>query len=130
MGSRHTYPNSSRGFELAILPPDHPRHGLSQVACLNEQAGPIQPIRKFNGKTDKGIGLGASQDDVVKAYGPPDEGGVSRRNEVIGEETHTTKSATDHITMDYQNFGLSFDLFKDKVHRISIEAPGKAPAAK
>ncbi|SIO56293.1 Outer membrane lipoprotein-sorting protein [Singulisphaera sp. GP187] len=128
---RSTYLSySSRGFELAFLPPDHPRHGLSHVACLNEQAGPIQPIRKFNGKTDKGIGLGASQADVIKAYGPPDEAGAPRKNEVLGEEPHPTETPMDHVTIDYKGLGLSFDFFKDKVHRISIDAPGQAPAAK
>jgi hypothetical protein len=56
----------SRGFRLAIGTPG----GLHTIQCFNQTSmGPS--VHDFQGKTREGILLGASHDDVKKAYGEP-----------------------------------------------------------
>ena len=57
----------SRGFRLTI----NNRSGLHSIHCFN-QASMGHSVRGFQGKTREGIELGASPDDVRKAYGEPE----------------------------------------------------------
>jgi outer membrane lipoprotein-sorting protein len=57
----------SRGFRLTI----NNRSGLHSIHCFN-QASMGPSVRGFLGKTKEGIELGASPDDVKKAYGEPE----------------------------------------------------------
>ena len=55
---------NSLGFEAMVSSVD----GMTEFRCL-----PVFAIaRKFLGKTDTGIQLGASMDDVIRAYGAPE----------------------------------------------------------
>jgi len=57
----------ARGFRLAVGNPG----GLHSIHCFNQTSmGP--GVRDFQGKTREGIKLGATPNDVVKAYGEPD----------------------------------------------------------
>ena len=57
----------ARGFRLAIGTPG----GLHSIHCFNQTSmGPS--VHDFQGKTREGIRLGASPDDVKKAYGEPE----------------------------------------------------------
>jgi hypothetical protein len=57
----------SRGFRLTV----NNRTGLHSIHCFNQTSmGPS--VRGFQGKTTEGITLGASPDDVKKAYGEPE----------------------------------------------------------
>jgi outer membrane lipoprotein-sorting protein len=57
----------SRGFRLTI----NNRGGLHSIHCFNQTSmGPS--VRGFQGKTREGIELGASPEDVKKAYGEPE----------------------------------------------------------
>ncbi len=53
----------SRGFELIVLNDQ----GLVRLFCYGENAGK----RPFTGKTSKGIGMGATMQEIESAYGPP-----------------------------------------------------------
>ncbi|MEJ7637190.1 MAG: sigma-70 family RNA polymerase sigma factor [Singulisphaera sp.] len=119
----------SRGFELWIHPADHPRRGLIHVACLGRHGFGVN-IREFQGKTDKGIGLGAERSDIVKLYGPPDHEIASRLKDVFGKETANAEAPTGQTQIFYHKLKLSFTLFNDKVYQIWIDAPRPEPAAK
>ena len=57
----------SRGFRLTV----NNRSGLDSIHCFNQTSmGPS--VRGFRGRTREGIELGASPDDVMKAYGDPE----------------------------------------------------------
>jgi outer membrane lipoprotein-sorting protein len=119
----------SRGFELTILPPEHPRHGLSRASCFGQHGLSIQ-VREFRGKTDRGLGLGATRAEIVEAYGPPDIEHVSRMKDVFGKNAANPESPTGQTEVQFSKLGLSFTLYNDKVYQIGIEAPRPAPAAK
>ncbi len=58
--------DASRGFSVTVTK----TRGLVMIACAS-QPYLAQRIRDFSGKTDKGIAIGASVADVVRAYGEP-----------------------------------------------------------
>lgn len=60
----------SRGVSLLL----HPRRGVSEISCWSKKyPGPGTPeMTTFTGKTKEGIGMGASREQVVAAYGEPD----------------------------------------------------------
>jgi hypothetical protein len=121
----------SRGFELWILPQEHPRSGLSNIACLGQHGMAIK-IREFQGKTDKGIGLGATRAEIEKAYGKPAYENVSRMKDVFGEKAKDPEKLTGQSELGYAALGLRFTLFEDedKVYRIDLSAPRPEPAKK
>jgi hypothetical protein len=84
----------SRGFFLHV----HPARGLKTVQCYSQKVMAIR-IRDFGGKTDKGIQLGSSSADIIKAYGIP-EGNESR-----GPMTD----------LSYHKLGIEFSLANDKL---------------
>jgi hypothetical protein len=89
---------NSLGFELSVSSAT----GVTQFRCLD-----LFPIaRPFLGKTDAGIALGASLDDVVRAYGAPE------RRSGLREEV-----------LDYLREGWSF-IFRDgKLARFYTSQP-------
>ncbi|MGH7169149.1 MAG: LolA family protein [Gemmataceae bacterium] len=64
----------SRGFFLGVSK----TRGVVLISC-QAQSVQLLRIRDFRGKTDKGIALGASLDDIVKAYGKPDRKETKQR---------------------------------------------------
>lgn len=119
----------SRGFELWILPPGSPKAGLYNIACLGQHGMAIR-IREFQGKTDKGIGLGASRAEIEKVYGKPSYEHVSRMKDVFGEKAKDPEKLTGQAQITYSGLGLSFTLFEDKVYRIDLSAPRPVAAKK
>jgi hypothetical protein len=112
----------SRGFELWILPEDRPRHGLYAAACLGQHGFAVKS-REFQGKTDKGIGLGANRSDIIKAYGAPDVERASRLKDASRKETANAEALTGQTEMVYSKLRLSFALWSGKVYQMRIEAP-------
>ncbi len=119
----------SRGFELWFLPADHPRHGLHHASCFGQHGFAIK-VREFQGKTDKGLGLGATRAEIVKAYGPPDHETISRMKDVFGEKAANPEAPTGQTDIRYVKLGLLFTLYNDKAYQIWIDAPRPEPAAK
>jgi outer membrane lipoprotein-sorting protein len=59
---------NSRGYGFAVSP----KLGVIMIYCYT-QATFATKVRDFQGKTTEGIGMGSSQEQVVKAYGKPDK---------------------------------------------------------
>ncbi|QEH31858.1 hypothetical protein OJF2_03250 [Aquisphaera giovannonii] len=114
----------SRGFELMVLPEGRPKHGLFWAVALGKH-GFMLKLREFRGKTDRGIGLGATRDDVVKAYGPPDREHLSRNRDAFKDAADPDKP-TGQAEMSYDRLQLSFTLWEGKVYQIRIMAPPPA----
>jgi hypothetical protein len=77
--------------------------GVMVITCLSQQVT-MQRIRDFSGKTDKGIALGASVADVIKAHGEP---------------TSKTKDAGT-TTLTYGKGSTELTFFDDKLVRIVL----------
>jgi outer membrane lipoprotein-sorting protein len=60
---------ASRG--LFIFVSQNKKSGMFSFACV-AQKGQLYRVRDFSGRTDKGIALGASAADIIRAYGAPD----------------------------------------------------------
>ena len=84
----------SRGLDLSISP----FTGLIGVICRAQPASSLQ-IRDFSGQTDRGIGMGATLDEIVAAYGPADQ--------VAGEVSNAT--------LTYHKLHLNFSLHEGRV---------------
>lgn len=112
----------SRGFELWILPQGRPRQGLYSAVCLGQHGFAVK-LREFQGKTDKGVGLGADRSDIIKAYGAPETERTSRLKVGVRKEQAKPETPTGQAEMVYDKLGLSFALFNGRVYRISIVAP-------
>ncbi|WP_165226083.1 LolA family protein [Aquisphaera insulae] len=116
----------SRGFELMVLPEGQPKHGLYWAVALG-QHGFVIKVREFRGKTDKGIGLGANRDDIIRAYGPPDREDVSRNKDVFKDAADPEKP-TGQTGLSYDKLQLNFALWEGKVYQIRITPPPPAAA--
>jgi hypothetical protein len=119
----------SRGFELQIMPEDHRLHGFYHASCLGQYGFGVK-LREFRGKTDKGIGLGASRADIEKAYGVSSRQYPARLKSGVGKDGHKPKVHSDQTQVFYDALGLSFSLINDKVYQIWIDAPRTAAGAK
>jgi hypothetical protein len=63
--------------------------------------------RAFQGKTREGIRLGATPDEVLKAYGKPD----------------TQNDSSSYAALTYQKRGLIFEFRHGKLASISVHSP-------
>ena len=93
---------SDRGFRLEVAKDK----GLRGVLSYAHHPG-MQP---FSGKTDKGIAMGASIEEIEKAYGPAD---VKREAEAGA------------FFLLYRRLGLDFQTVGGKVSFITARATGK-----
>ncbi|MHC4153494.1 MAG: hypothetical protein ACYST6_00995 [Planctomycetota bacterium] len=60
---------TSKGVHFLI----DPRRGVRSIECWSAQyPRPFPGMVTFSGKTDKGIGMGASRQEIVAAYGDPE----------------------------------------------------------
>jgi hypothetical protein len=86
-----------RGFELTILDD----RGLCGIECVTGRSGK----RDFSGKTSRGIAMGASREEIEKAYGPAD-----------------TKSqyAGGTVRLQYESLGMTFSLTDDRLWQMSF----------
>jgi len=97
---------SSRGVSLLLKY----RGGVREIQCWSDQY-PMQPpdmtIKTFTGKTDKGIGMGATKEQVIAAYGNP----------------NNTVAKGPLETISYDAMKLSFELANGVVVGIRFQAP-------
>lgn len=100
----------SRGFSISI----HPTQGFRSVSF---QAHPKNaPIgRTFQGKTKEGIGMGAGQKEITKAYGSPN----------YEQSNKTQDGMTTYTTLTYTDLGLNFILKDDNLVSMSVRIPWK-----
>ncbi len=99
------YP-ASHGLTVVV----DPISGVKQIQCWSQQY-PLKPpdstIKTFAGRTDKGIGMGSARQDVIAAYGQPDQTGSRGPCE----------------TLRYNGIKTTFEIFQDKVVAITLGAP-------
>jgi hypothetical protein len=82
------------------------KSGVGMISCLAQQEIRVR-ICDFPGKTDKGIALGASSADVIKAYGEPD-----------GKRTNG-----DSTSLSYSMLDAEFVLVGDRLVQILLNRP-------
>lgn len=91
--------------------PGHDGH-IAVVMCgdVTGVNGPL--VKAFNGRTPEGVGMTTTRDELVKAYGPPDD---SQRFTGGTESLH------------YISRGLTFTLEGGKVHHIIVRFGNAVP---
>ena len=95
---------SSRGLSFTV----DPEHGLQEIGCWSEGMLPSR-VTTFAGRTKEGIGIGASKEEIVAAYGQPDR--TSTGSGGIIQNLH------------YDKLSAKFSLKDDKLMTMTLEAP-------
>lgn len=86
--------------------------GVKEIHCWSKEYPEAPPeLVTFQGKTDKGIAMDATRDEIIAAYGQPDE--------VI------TKAQID--TLRYDQIRTDFVIYQDKLVNIKVKASKPAP---
>jgi hypothetical protein len=94
---------TSKGVSVLI----DPRRGVRGIDCWSaDYPNPFPGMVTFVGKTDKGIGMGASRAQIVAAYGEPDG---------------TSSGALE--TLRYHQLGMNFVLAQGSLVNLKIMAP-------
>jgi hypothetical protein len=97
---------SSRGLNFAV----DAELGLQEIGCWSEGMLPSR-ITTFAGTTKEGIGIGASEEEIVAAYGQPDS-------------TSTASSPIGIIqNLHYDKLRARFSLKEGKLMSMVFEAP-------
>ena len=95
---------SSRGLSFTV----DSELGLQEIGCWSEGMLPSR-ITTFAGKTKEGIGIGASEEEIVAAYGQPDR--TSTGSKGVIKNLH------------YDKLSAKFSLKEDKLMSMTLEAP-------
>ncbi|MBN2313417.1 MAG: hypothetical protein JXM79_05770 [Sedimentisphaerales bacterium] len=94
----------SQGLNFAV----DPELGLQEIGCWSEGMLPSR-VTTFSGKTKEGIGIGASEEEIVAAYGQPDRTSTDSRG--IIQNLH------------YDKIGAKFSLKEGKLMSMVFEVP-------
>jgi hypothetical protein len=95
----------SRGYFIGVSKV----YGVAMISCVSQAESAVR-VRDFSGKTDKGISLGASMADIIRAYGEPN----SKR---------TNMGST---FLDYGKLDAQFTLYNDKLVGMMFNRPRPA----
>jgi len=95
---------ASRGLSFAF----DAELGLQEISCWSEGMLPSR-ITTFAGKTKEGIGIGATQEEIVAAYGQPDRTSTDAKGVV--ENLH------------YDKLSARFSIKEGKLMSMVLEAP-------
>jgi len=95
---------------FAVIPGRDSRIEIVMCGDVTGLNGPL--VKAFTGRTAEDIGMNSTRDEVVKAYGPPDD---SQRFVGGAESLH------------YFSRSLTFTLEGGKVHHIIVRFPGSVP---
>ena len=85
--------------------------GLQMIQCWSKNWPKELPfaVTTFAGRTKEGIGMGATREQIVAAYGQPDR---------------TTTDAKEYFeNLHYDKLQTKFTLWQDKVNSMTLEAP-------
>jgi len=74
----------SRGLRFTV----HAELGLQEISCWSEGMLP-SGVTTFAGRTKEGIGIGATQEEIVAVYGQPDKTGTDSKE--ITQNLHYDK---------------------------------------
>jgi hypothetical protein len=111
---------ASRGFSLQvssgfrIAGATYAGYGLLTIRAFGQAAIGLPTVRDFQGKTSKGIRLGATPEDVIRAYGKP----IARSD----SESFTA--------LTYTPLGWSFEFRHGKLSAINLNYPFPADTLK
>ena len=99
---------SSKGLGFTV----DPELGLKMIQCWSDNWPTELPfaVTTFAGRTKEGIGMGATREQIVAAYGQPDRTGTDSKKGVIQN-------------LDYDNLRIKFSLWQDKLISMTLEAP-------
>ena len=86
--------------------------GLQMIQCWSDNWPTELPfdVTTFTGRTKEGIGIGATQEEIVAAYGQPDRTGTDSNKGVIQN-------------LSYDKLRIKFSLWQDKLISMTLEAP-------
>ena len=86
--------------------------GLQMIQCWSDNWPTKLPfaVTTFTGRTKEGIGIGATQEEIVAAYGQPDRTGTDSNKGVIQN-------------LGYDKLRIKFSLWQDKLISMTLEAP-------
>ncbi|HUT46347.1 MAG TPA: hypothetical protein VMX36_08675 [Sedimentisphaerales bacterium] len=95
---------SSRGLSFTV----DSELGMQEISCWSKGMLPSR-ITTFAGRTKEGIGIGATQEQIVAAYGPPDR--ISTGSKGVIQNLH------------YDKLSAKFSLQEGKLMAMILEAP-------
>jgi hypothetical protein len=95
---------ASRGLSFTV----DSELGLREIGCWSEGMLPSR-VTTFAGKTKEGIGIGASEEEIVAAYGQPDR--TSTGSKGVIQNLH------------YDELQARFSLQEGKLMSMTLEAP-------
>ncbi|MHC4867124.1 MAG: hypothetical protein ACYTEX_23845 [Planctomycetota bacterium] len=95
----------SKGLHVVL----DPRRGVHQIHCWSTDfpMPPPEKLTTFAGKTEQGIGMGASREEIVAAYGQPD----------------TDEEKGGMAVLNYERLKTSFTLSQNKLVSLKLDAP-------
>jgi len=95
---------ASRGLSFTI----HAELGLQEISCWSEGMLP-SGVSTFVGRTKDGIAIGATQEEIVAAYGQPNRTGTG------------SKGVAQNL--DYDKLQIRFSLLEGKLRSMIMKAP-------
>jgi len=95
---------ASRGLSFTI----HAKLGLQEISCWSEGMLP-SGVTTFAGRTKEGIAIGATQEEIVAAYGQPDRTGTGSKGVIHN--------------LDYDKLQTRFSLLEGKLRSMIMKAP-------
>jgi hypothetical protein len=140
-GGMAIYYLTSRGVRFSI----DPRRGVQVIECWSAQhPRPSPGMVTFAGKTDKGIGMGASREEIVAAYGEPEEVdeervrvhyedpervGSERLREKLRYSQEEESFVIDHTleNLRYSQLGMTFVLTEGHLVKLKVAGPRLSP---
>lgn len=86
--------------------------GLQMIQCWSDNWPTELPfaVTTFTGRTKEGIGIGATQEEIVAAYGQPDRIGTDSNKGVIQN-------------LGYDKLRIKLSIWQDKLISMTLEAP-------
>lgn len=86
--------------------------GLQMIQCWSDNWPTELPfdVTTFTGRTKEGIGIGATQEEIVAAYGQPDRTGTDSNKGVIQN-------------LSYDKLRIKFSIWQDKLISMTLKAP-------
>ena len=116
------------------------RHGVRVIECWSAQYPTPLPGRvTFSGKTEEGIGMGASREEIVAAYGEPDRVDqeivrASANPERVDEEIARTSGDREKLDSErlleklwYSQLQMTFVLTEGRLVKLKVAGPRLSP---
>ena len=113
---------TSRGVHFLI----DPRRGVRSIECWSAQyPKPFPGMVTFSGKTDKGIGMGASREEIVAAYGEPETVEEKIVHVYVGPERVDSEHLLENL--QYSQLRMTFVLTEGHLVKLKVVGPRLSP---